>query len=246
MRAAGGVFLRRPPRCGPFNDSKSPRCDEPSDARLHPLPAVPARPGLPPAMTVWSFVRSIVQARSGAPAGRFEALVQPHLDNLYRVAYRFTGSAEDAEDLVQSLLVKLIPQEGRMAQVEQLGPWLARALYYLFIDQTRHRAGSALDQADGEGEEGLAGIPDEEARQPHEIVERLLTRQRIAEALLRLPPEQRAIIAWHDVEGYTLEELAEQHGIPLGTLKSRLHRARVRLRTLLLQPFPPGERVSRK
>jgi RNA polymerase sigma-70 factor (ECF subfamily) len=196
-------------------------------------------------MTVWSFIRLIVQQRGGAPAQAFEAMVRPHLENLYRLAYRFTGSAEDAEDLVQTLLVKLIPQQGRMEQVDQLGPWLARALYYLFIDQTRHRAGSALDQADGDGEESLASLPADEAQQPHEIVDKLLTRQRISEALLRLPEEQRAIIAWHDIEGYTLEELAEQHNIPIGTLKSRLHRARARLRTMLLQPFRPGDRVGR-
>jgi RNA polymerase sigma-70 factor (ECF subfamily) len=196
-------------------------------------------------MTVWSFVRTIVQPRSGAQAQRFEALVRPHLDNLYRLAYRFTGSAEDAEDLVQALLVKLIPQEDRVAEVEQLGPWLARSLYYLFIDQTRHRAGSALDQVDGEGEASLGEIAVDEADQPYEIVDKLLTRQRISEALEQLPDEQRAIIAWHDIEGYTLEELAEQHHIPIGTLKSRLHRARARLRTLLMQPFGPAERVRK-
>jgi RNA polymerase sigma-70 factor (ECF subfamily) len=195
-------------------------------------------------MTVWSFVRSIVQPRSGMPAGRFEAMVGPHLENLYRLAYRFTGSAEDAEDLVQSLLVKLIPQEQRMAQVDQLAPWLARALYYQFIDQTRHRAGSALDQADGDAEESLGGLAADEAQQPQELAEQQLTRRRISAALMLLPEEQRAIIAWHDIEGYTLEELAEQHGIPIGTLKSRLHRARARLRILLMQPFGPGQRVG--
>lgn len=195
-------------------------------------------------MTVWSFVRSMVQARSGQPASRFEAMVSPHLENLYRLAYRFTGSAEDAEDLVQSLLVKLIPQEPRMAQVDQLAPWLARALYYQFIDQTRHRAGSALDQADGDAEESLGGLAADETQQPQALAEQQLTRQRISAALMLLPEEQRAIIAWHDIEGYTLEELAAQHGIPIGTLKSRLHRARARLRTLLMQPFGRGQRVG--
>jgi RNA polymerase sigma-70 factor (ECF subfamily) len=190
-------------------------------------------------MSLWSFVRSIVQPRSGLPADPFEAMVGPHLENLYRLAYRFTGSAEDAEDLVQSLLVKLIPQERRMAQVDQLAPWLARALYYQFVDQARHRAGSPLDKTDGNAEETLGSLVADEAQQPQELVEQQLTRQRIGAALLRLPEEQRAIIAWHDIEGYTLEELAEQHGIPVGTLKSRLHRARARLRTLLVQPFGP-------
>ncbi len=196
-------------------------------------------------MTIWSFVRTIVQPRAQSQVQGFEALVRPHLDRLYRLAYRFTGSADDAEDLVQALLVKLVPQEKRLAEVEQLGPWLARSLYYLYIDLTRHRSNSPLDHSDGEGEAALHELTADEAYQPEEVVEQLLTRQRIAEALERLPDEQRAIIAWHDIEGYTLEELAEQHGIPIGTLKSRLHRARARLRAILMKPLGPIERVGR-
>lgn len=194
-------------------------------------------------MTVWSFVRTIVQPRTKSEVQRFEEMVRPYLDRLYRLAYRFTGSAEDAEDLVQALLVKLVPQESRLAEVEQLGPWLARSLYYLYVDQTRHRAKSPLDQTEGEGDTLLHDLSADQASQPDEAVERLLTRQRIAQALERLPEEQRALIAWHDIEGYTLEELAEQHGIPIGTLKSRLHRARARLRTILMKPLRPDERV---
>lgn len=196
-------------------------------------------------MPMWSFVRTIVQHRSGSSVQRFEAMVRPHLDSLYRLAYRLTGSPDDAEDLVQALLLKLVPQEARMVEVEQLGPWLARSLYYLFVDQTRHRSNSPLDRADSEGEEALLELPADEADQPFEFAARMLTQQRIADALRRLPDEQRALIAWHDIEGYTLEELAVQHGIPLGTLKSRLHRARARLKGMLMQPLAPIERVRK-
>lgn len=193
----------------------------------------------------WSFVRTLVRPREGRPGPSFEALVNPHLERLYRLAYRFTGSPDDAEDLVQALLVKLIQQEERVAAVDQLGPWLARALYYLFVDQVRHKGSSALDQADPEGEAVLEQLSAELADGPEERIEQLLTRSRIAAALARLPEEQRALVAWHDIEGYTLEELAEQQQVPLGTLKSRLHRARARLRVILMQPLGSIERVRR-
>lgn len=193
----------------------------------------------------WSFVRTIAGARARLTGRTFEFLVRPHLDRLYRLAYRFTGTAEDAEDLVQALLLKLIPQEEKLAAVEQLGPWLARSLYYLYIDQTRHRAISPLDLSDAEGDTALQDLAADLAASPEEEVEKLITRDRIAAAVARLPPEQRALIAWHDIEGYTLEELSDLHGIPIGTLKSRLHRARARLRALLMQPLTPLTRVRK-
>jgi RNA polymerase sigma-70 factor (ECF subfamily) len=194
--------------------------------------------------TAWSFVRTLVRARARLTGRSFEFLVRPHLDRLYRLAYRFTGSTEDAEDLVQALLLKLIPQEAKLAAVEQLGPWLARSLYYLYIDQTRHRAISPLDQSEPEGDAALQDLVSDRSASPDEAVEQLITRDRIAAAVARLPREQRALIAWHDIEGYTLEELSELHRIPIGTLKSRLHRARARLRAILMQPLVPSERVK--
>lgn len=166
--------------------------------------------------------------------GCFEALVHPHLDRLYRLAYRFTGSPADAEDLVQSLLVKLIPQESRLREVEDLAPWLARSLMNLYLNQKRRPAIVAIEANLPEGNQDvIAQIMDENTESPELAAERAFSSQRLSAALAQLPPEQRALVSWHDIEGYTLEELAEEHDIPLGTLKSRLHRARARLRLLL-------------
>ncbi|MDE0856738.1 MAG: RNA polymerase sigma factor [Nevskia sp.] len=169
-----------------------------------------------------------------------------HLERLYRLAHRFTGSAEDAEDLVQSLLLKLLPQAERLAAVEQPGPWLARALYNLYIDQIRRRAVQPLDQREPQRDEAvLDSLADPVAESPEQAVERLLTQERLSAALMQLPPEQRALVSWHDIEGYTLEELAEAQTVPIGTLKSRLHRARARLRQILAEPFALAARVNR-
>lgn len=184
---------------------------------------------------------ALAMRRRGSAAG-FDALVSPHLVRLYRLAYRFTGAPEDAEDLVQALLVKLIPQQQKLAQVEQLGPWLARSLYHLYVDQLRRRSISPLDLGDGDGGEALEALATEPTA-PEDAVEQLLTQERVAAAVAQLPDEQRMLIAWHDIEGYTLEELADRHHIPIGTLKSRLHRARARLRRMLMQPFAASLRV---
>jgi RNA polymerase sigma-70 factor (ECF subfamily) len=192
-------------------------------------------------------MRPLFRRRRDALDRTFEALVRRHLDRLHRLAYRFTGSTHDAEDLLQSLLAKLYPQVDRLAEVEELGPWLARALYNLYVDQVRRRESSPLDLAlpDDEAEARLESIVDEASESPEEVAERWFTGERLAAALMQLPGEQRAVIAWHDIEGYTLEELAEAHDIPIGTLKSRLHRARARLREILLEPFAAAARVAK-
>ena len=167
----------------------------------------------------------------------FDALVRPHLDRLYRLAYRFTQSREDAEDLVQSLLIKLLPQAERIALLDLPGPWMARALYNLYIDQTRQRRRQEAAIGSPLTEDGvLEAIADEFSDSPEQAVERSQREQRLALALATLSDDHRALIAWHDMEGYTLDELAEQLSVPIGTLKSRLHRGRANLRALLEEP----------
>ncbi len=159
------------------------------------------------------------------------------MDRLYRLAYRFTQSREDAEDLVQSLLIKLLPQAERITLLDLPGPWMARALYHLYIDQTRQRRRREAAIGSPLTEEGvLEAIADEFSDSPEQAVERNQREQRLVLALAALSEDHRALIAWHDMEGYTLDELAEQLSVPIGTLKSRLHRGRANLRALLEEP----------
>jgi len=174
----------------------------------------------------------------------FETLLYPHLQRLYRLAYRFTGSRDDAEDLVQDLLIKLVPQEKRLSEVEALAPWLARALYHLYVDDVRRRRRTATSLAGTTNDaDFIETLPDEISESPEQAVERRLTQRRLAAALAQLTVEQRALIAWHDMEGYSLDELASALAVPVGTLKSRLHRTRAQLRRLLREPCTVPQRV---
>ncbi len=163
----------------------------------------------------------------------FESLVGPHLDHLYRVAFRFCTNRSDAEDLVQDLLVKLYPRQAELARIEKLRPWLVTTLYRMFIDDTRRRARSRLQPIDDETAfydsvpSATPGPADSLARE-----QRL---QSMQAAFDRLSDDHRTLLALHDIEGYRLNELHAMLGIPLGTLKSRIHRARARLRELLAE-----------
>jgi RNA polymerase sigma factor (sigma-70 family) len=173
--------------------------------------------------------------RAVRDAEAFESVIRPHLGPLYRLAYRLSGRREDAEDLVQDLLTKLYARRNEFGKVEHLRSWLMRILYRLFIDQRRQRMRSPLHL-----------VPDTPADEAESILDRLVAenepaaeterdaRQRaLLDAIAKLSEDHRQVLALHDIEGYTLEEMQEIIDCPIGTLKSRLHRARARLRELL-------------
>jgi len=178
---------------------------------------------------------------SGAGTGdaaEFERLLRPHVPALYRSAYRWTGAVDRAEDLVQQLLVRLFPRLAELRALEQVRPWTLRVMYRIFVDELRRTRASPVQFGADATDDG-AGAEDEAwldpGPEPAELVEQQLTQERLLRAWEQLGEEHRAVLSMHDSEDYTLPELAQIMDIPLGTLKSRLHRARARLRALLAE-----------
>jgi RNA polymerase sigma factor (sigma-70 family) len=156
---------------------------------------------------------------------RFETLVRPHYMTLYRIAYRLTRSSHDAEDLVQEVCVRAYGRLDEMAGLDNPRAWLICVLRRLFIDQTRRYERANVDSLETvDADRLVSDLPGllEEAEQA-------ARRQWLDRAWRRLDPEQRSLLALHDVEGYSLAEINEITGLKQGTLKSRLHRARVKL-----------------
>ena len=174
----------------------------------------------------------------------FEDLVAPHLERLYRLAYRLTGHRHDAEDLVQDLLVRLYPRRDQLAALDEPRTWLARSLYNLHVDGIRSRQRSPIGLA-ARGSEDLLAAMAHSGDSPETQTEQGLLQRRLVQALETLNEDQRLVVSLHDMEGYTLTELETILGTPLGTLKSRLHRARQALKEdLCREPFAPTERVQ--
>jgi len=165
----------------------------------------------------------------------FEKLVRPHFERLYRLAWRLTGQKAEAEDLFQELLVKAYGKLDDLVKIDEPGSWLSRIMYNLFIDERRRFARRRMHTVE-EGEmagDGIAGLPGTD--NPVRDHERLERAKRLDAALSRLSEEHRLIVMLHDTEGYKLTEIQELIGIPVGTVKSRLHRARSRLREILTE-----------
>jgi len=163
----------------------------------------------------------------------FERLVRPHFDRLYRLAWRLTGRKAEAEDLFQELLIKAFGKLDDLVEIDEPGSWLCRVMYNLFVDERRRFARRRLHTVE-EGAlagDGLAGLPGPD--DPAVDQRRLEKIQRLDKALARLSDEHRIVVLLHDAEGYKLTEIQELTGAPVGTIKSRLHRARARLREIL-------------
>jgi RNA polymerase sigma-70 factor (ECF subfamily) len=169
----------------------------------------------------------------------FEEAALAHVDSLYGAALRLTRDANDAQDLVQDALVRAYRFQEQFQPGTNLKAWLLRILTNTFINryrrQTRERR--ALDQEEGspvgEGVMSRAAL-----RGLHDAVglaQEGLLRQEILEALDSLPEDYRVIIVLADIEELAYKEIAETLGVPIGTVMSRLHRARKLLQKQLLE-----------
>ena len=153
---------------------------------------------------------------------RFEAEALPHLKRLYAAAYRMTGNAADAEDLVQETMLRAYRAFDRYTPGTNAKAWLYTILERVRIDALR-KAGRrpATVELDHAG-------PPVAGKQ-----EAVLQARDLEEALRRLPETFRAAVILRDVEELRYEEIATVLGIPLGTVMSRIHRGRTLIRAAL-------------
>ena len=173
------------------------------------------------------------------PADRFERFVRPHIETLYRLAYRLCQSQDGAEDLIQQFLTRLFERIDQLEDLEKPAPWLNRGLYNLYVDNYRRASREATIFSDEELHDNAAVDRDSPDFEAHN---RDLSSS-IENALQALNENQRIVVLLHDSEGYTLEEISEIQQVPLGTLKSRLNRARSILKNLLsMEPLADDAR----
>lgn len=163
----------------------------------------------------------------------FENLLRPHLDRLYRFAWRLCDNKAEAEDLFQDVVTKVYPRLSDLVEVQEPGAWLCKVMYNRFVDDRRRFARRRLVSVDEAAlpQKSLEALPGD--LDPLADAERVDTIRRLDSALATLSEDHRLVVMLHDCEGYKLQEIQDITGDPLGTLKSRLHRARARLREIL-------------
>lgn len=174
---------------------------------------------------------------------RFQRMVQPHLQAMHSFAWRLTGNSQDAEDLVQDVVVKLYPRLDELESVDQLRPWLNRVLYRQFIDGLRKKSRQAdqpvSDLMDADSQSDWLDSLEADDHSPELALGQAQLGPMLDKALARLSPDQRTLLLLHDVDGWRQEDVAEVLGVPVGTVKSRLHRCRANLRKFLQECMEP-------
>ncbi len=162
----------------------------------------------------------------------FDQLVAAHQDRIYHAAYRITGNAEDAHDATQETFVKAFRALPRYRHEAAFATWLHRIAVNAALDVIRRRPQTPAASLEDVVLPATAYNPDVEA-------ERRDLQRRVHQALQRLSPDHRTIIVLRDLQGLAYEEVAVALAIPVGTVRSRLSRAREALR-VLLQDLAPG------
>jgi len=152
--------------------------------------------------------------------------------SLYPAALRITGNPPDAEDLVQETFAKALAASGRFQPGTNLNAWLRRIMINTFISGYRKsRAEPQFVTADAAGAQLLCA-PSSDGSAEDQVVGRLLDPDVIA-ALRALPDRHKIVVYLADLQGLGYRQISALTGIPLGSVKSCLHRARCRLRAEL-------------
>lgn len=162
------------------------------------------------------------------------------LPRLRRFAYALTGSTEQGDDLVQEACLRALSRIDSWQPGTRLDSWMYRIAQNIWLDRVRANKvrGEVVDIGIMEGVAGSDG---------RTVTEHELTLQAVDAALARLPVEQRAVVALVCIEGASYKEAAEIAGVPIGTIMSRLARARRALHVMLNQPTPESDlRLSAK
>jgi RNA polymerase sigma-70 factor (ECF subfamily) len=167
----------------------------------------------------------------GERAQELDSVVSRCLPMFYKRAFRFLGNATDAEDAVQDALLSAYKHLGEFRGQAQLSTWLTTIVTNAARMQLRRRRGSYLSLDEEQGEDGLAfseRLADSKPS-PEEVCSTAEARDRLVEGAKQLSPRLRKAFQLRDIDGLTTKEAALVLGVPQGTVKAQLARARAKL-----------------
>ena len=177
----------------------------------------------------------LIRRAQRGDADAFEQLLLEHQKNGYNLCYRMAGNPDDAMDLSQETFLRAWRCLDQYQFASAFSTWLYRLCSNICIDFLRRRRRQQtvpLTFEDADGEEQTYAVPDAQPL-PEEQVELKLTRETLAAAMAQLLPEHRAVLQLRVVNEMSYEQIADVLDIQIGTVKSRLSRARNQLKKIL-------------
>lgn len=177
----------------------------------------------------------LIRRAQRGDADAFEQLLLEHQKNVYNLCYRMAGNPDDAMDLSQETFLRAWRCLDQYQFASAFSTWLYRLCSNICIDFLRRRRRQQtvpLTFEDADGEEQTYAVPDAQPL-PEEQVELKLTHETLAAAMAQLLPEHRAVLQLRVVNEMSYEQIADVLDIQIGTVKSRLSRARNQLKKIL-------------
>ena len=179
--------------------------------------------------------RLLIRQAQAGDLRAFEELVVIYQDKIVTLSYYLTGNQADAQDLAQEVLVQAYTKLRSFRREADLGTWLHRITVNLWSNMQRRQKFPNLLSLDdpvqtGEGEFSRTVASDDPEGDPEEAFEGKELQESVRQALRSLSEEYRIVLVLREIEGYSYEEIAKITGCSLGTVKSRMNRARQALR----------------
>lgn len=182
----------------------------------------------------------IEQTLAGRPAA-FGVLVHRYQDRLYNTVVHVVGNAEDAHDVVQEALIQAFLKLDTFQGTSQFYTWLYRIAFNVAATlRRRRRQVASVDWV----RETTGLEPIDGSARPSERLEAEERRRMVHEAISRLGEEYRVVLVLREIDGFSYETIAEMLSLPIGTVRSRLHRARTQLRDELRGIVPLDDEVA--
>jgi len=177
---------------------------------------------------------ALAQRSAEGDMAAFEQLYERHHRRVYSLCLRMTTNAAEAEDLAQEVFIQLYRKIGSFRGESAFTTWLHRMTVNQVLMHFRKR-GVRMEQTTDDGETPVQVAHGTSNPNQMPVVDRIA----LDKAIAQLPPGYRTVFILHDVEGHEHEEIARMLGCSVGTSKSQLHKARMKLRGLLRQQISP-------
>ncbi|WP_117161623.1 RNA polymerase sigma factor SigW [Paraliobacillus sp. X-1268] len=180
-------------------------------------------------------IKQIIKQVKKGDQSAFEDIVILFQDKVYQICYRIIGNMHEAEDLAQEAFIRAYVNIHSFDENRKFSTWLFRIATNLTIDRIRKKKPDYFLDAEIKGTDGLdmySQLSADEAL-PEEEVESLELQSYIQQQIMDLPTKYRSVIALRFVDEMSLAEISEILNIPVGTVKTRIHRGREALRKRL-------------
>ena len=180
--------------------------------------------------------RFLIERCKGGDRAAFDELVRAYEKRVYNLAYRLSASYDDANDISVDAFLRVFQAIRLFRGDAHFSTWLFRIVTNVYLDRrkrTRNKQNLSLEEYIELEENSVARQVEDQAPTPEDILENRERTDILQSAINELPDYQRAMVVLYHTEGLSYEEIASVFSLPIGTVKSRLNRARLMLKNKL-------------